>query len=174
MKIAISIDIAAPPAVVWDNICDITTHTDWMRDALDVELIGHQTQGVGTRFACETKVGPMQVTDTMEITEWSPGQKMGVRHTGIVSGEGIFSIQATGQNVIPQDATTQDADTQDATSQDAASQDAAHTRFQWSETLRFPWRLGGPVGEFLAYPVLRSMWKGNLKRLKQKIESNNS
>ena len=158
MKLTLSTDIAAPPVVVWDYISDIKTHTDWMRDAVDIQLIGHQTQGVGTRFACETKVGPLRMTDTMEITEWSPGQKMGVRHTGHVSGEGVFSMRAVGAG--------------DGAEGGGAAGDGAdsHTHFEWSEVLRFPWRLGGPVGELLAYPVLRSMWKGNLRRLKKKIE----
>ena len=42
--------------------------------------------GVGTRFECDTKIGPITLTDVMEITEWKPGKAMGVRHTGLITG----------------------------------------------------------------------------------------
>ena len=81
----------------------------------------------GTTFECDTKVGPFKLTDVMEITEWSPGKVMGVRHTGLVTGTGRFTLKkATG----------------------------GRTQFQWKEKLVFPWWMGGPVGAFVSKPVL--------------------
>jgi hypothetical protein len=41
------------------------------------------------------------------------------------------------------------------------------TRFTWVEDLRFPWWTGGLV----AAPVLRAIWRRNLRRLKDLVES---
>jgi hypothetical protein len=38
------------------------------------------------------------------------------------------------------------------------------TGFSWEEELTFPWWLGGPVGEWVARPLLTRLWRGNLRR----------
>ena len=169
MKIHVGVHIAASPADVWYAIQDVESHTEWMRDAVAIRFLGHQRQGAGTRFVCDTKIGPFSLSDVMEITEWSPGQRMGVRHSGLVVGEGAFTL------VKVESSEDEVGDSEDGreTAESSDEQDAstAHTYFQWEEKLRFPWRLGGPVTALAAWPVLRSMWKGNLLRLKTKIES---
>ena len=101
----------------------------------------------------------------MEITEWSPGQRMGVRHSGLVAGEGAFTL------VKVEGGEDEGGDRETAGQGDEQAASTAHTYFQWEEKLRFPWRLGGPVTALAAWPVLRSMWKGNLLRLKARIEN---
>ena len=44
------------------------------------------------------------------------------------------------------------------------------TRFTWTETLHFPWWLGGPFGAFVSKPILKRVWKGNLRRLALRFE----
>jgi hypothetical protein len=71
---------------------------------------------------------------------------MGVRHVGLVTGIGRFTL-------TPIDL-------------------GRRTRFGWEESLRFPWWLGGRVGEIVGGRlVLRQVWQANLRRLKQLIES---
>ena len=169
MKIHVGVHIAASPADVWYAIQDVESHTEWMRDAVAIRFLGHQRQGAGTRFVCDTKIGPFSLSDVMEITEWSPGQRMGVRHSGLVAGEGAFTL------VKVEGGEDEGNDREDlretAESSDGKAASTAHTYFQWEEKLRFPWRLGGPVTALAAWPVLRSMWKGNLLRLKARIEN---
>jgi hypothetical protein len=42
--------------------------------------------------------------------------------------------------------------------------------FCWEEVLRFPWWMGGPLGERLAKPVLGHVWRTNLRRLQAIVE----
>ena len=44
------------------------------------------------------------------------------------------------------------------------------TKFQWVETLKFPFYLGGPLGEVFGGVILKYIWKKNLKNLKEIIE----
>jgi uncharacterized protein YndB with AHSA1/START domain len=141
--IEVSVDIAAPVERVWAAVEDISTHTDWMRDAEAIRFTSTQTRGVGTTFDCDTRVGPFRLTDRMEVTEWRDGALLAIRHTGVVTGEGRFQLVATAPD---------------------------RTRFVWTETLRFPRRRGGRVAATVAAPVLRRIWKGNLERLRDLVE----
>lgn len=48
--------------------------------------------GVGATVRGRTGLGPVGFLDTMVITEWEPGRRVAVRHTGrLVRGEGWFT-----------------------------------------------------------------------------------
>ena len=144
-EIRVAIEIDATPARVWDVVEPVENHVDWMHDAVAIRFTGEQTRGVGTEFLCDTKVGPIKLVDRMEITEWVPGEVMGVRHIGLVTGSGRFTLE-------PIDL-------------------GRRTRFVWQEELTFPWWLGGPVGAFIGGKVvLRAIWKRNLRGLKRLVE----
>lgn len=144
-EIRVAIDIDATPARVWQVVEPVENHVDWMHDAVAIRFTGEQTRGVGTEFLCDTKVGPVKLVDRMQITEWAPGEVMGVRHIGLVTGSGRFTLE-------PIDL-------------------GRRTRFVWQEELTFPWWLGGPVGAFIGGKVvLRAIWKRNLRGLKQLVE----
>ncbi len=134
----------APPAEVWEDIARLDTHVEWMNDAVSIRFTGEKRQGIGVSFECDTKVGPLKTTDRMEITEWVDRELMGVRHTGVITGEGRFTLEAVGDR---------------------------QTLFAWEESLRFPWWLGGSLGAFLGAPVLRFVWHRNLKNLADRFEA---
>ena len=73
-----SIIIDRPPSVVWQSVEDIASHVEWMADAEAIRFTSASTHGVGTTFDCDTKIGPLRLTDRMEITEWIPNATMGV------------------------------------------------------------------------------------------------
>jgi hypothetical protein len=143
-KIRVSTTIDASPRAVWRQVRDIRSHLEWMADAEAIRFRTKKRAGVGTTFECDTKVGPIRLVDVMEITEWQPRKRMGVRHSGIVTGTGGFELRP--RRLRP------------------------GTRFTWEESLRFPWWMGGPVGALVGSPVLRLIWKGNLRRLKRQVE----
>jgi hypothetical protein len=145
-RISVSIELDATPQRVWEVVEPVENHVDWMHDAVAIRFQGEQTRGVGTSFLCDTKVGPIKLVDRMEITEWVPEQTMGVRHTGIVTGTGRFTI-------TPIDL-------------------GRRSRFEWAEELFFPWWLGGPIGAYVGGKVvMQAIWRRNLRELKALVEA---
>jgi uncharacterized protein YndB with AHSA1/START domain len=144
MRIKVSTTIDAPVAEVWGYIENIASHVDWMADAESITFTSARNAGVGTTFDCVTKVGPFRLNDKMAVTEWTVRRAMGIRHEGLVTGSGVFTLSKRRGN---------------------------RTRFTWKEQLTFPLWMGGPVGAFVAKPVLRSIWKRNLRRLKAHCEN---
>ncbi len=141
--IHVSISIGRSPEQVWDYVQDISSHVDWMHDAAAITFVSDQTQGVGTSFDCLTKIGPIRLMDRMTITEWQPNASMGVRHEGLVTGEGVFTLDGVGPD---------------------------RTVFSWRENLNYPWFFGGPVGAVFARPLLTAIWKRNLAHLRSRVE----
>jgi carbon monoxide dehydrogenase subunit G len=145
-RLVVAVEIDATPQDVWHVVGTVEDHVDWMADAESIRFETEQREGVGTTFVCLTKVGPLRLSDRMEITEWTPPEAMGVRHTGLVTGTGRFTLTAIDLG--------------------------RRTRFTWEESLRFPWWFGGRAGEVVAgRTVLRWIWRGNLRRLKEIVES---
>lgn len=141
--IRVSTVIDAPPARVWASVEDIASHVDWMHDAEAIRFTSERHSGVGTTFDCDTKVGPIRLTDRMEISEWVDGEAMGVRHVGVVTGAGRFTLRPVGTH---------------------------HTEFTWEEQLTFPWWLAGPLGARVGAPVLTRIWTRNLAALRELVE----
>jgi hypothetical protein len=143
-RIRVSTMLDAPPQVVWDDVQHIASHPEWMADAVGIRFLTEQTSGVGTRFACDTRIGPLRLTDIMEITEWSPGKAMGVTHTGLVTGTGRFTLKSARGD---------------------------RTQFQWREKLRFPIWMGGPLGAYASKPLLSWVWRRSMRNLQQRFSS---
>lgn len=139
--IEVSILIPASPGQVWAEVERIEHHPEWMADAVEVEFESDTRRGQGTRISVLTRIGPFRTTDELEFTEWDPPRAMGVAHQGLFGGRGRFTFEPEGVG----------------------------TRFTWAETIRFPWFLGGPVGEFLARPILTRVWRDNLRRLSSRF-----
>jgi carbon monoxide dehydrogenase subunit G len=135
--------VDAPPAAVWARLADIADHVNWMADAAAIRFSGDRRRGVGTRFECDTVVGPLTTVDVMEVVEWQDGEAIGVRHSGVVTGTGRFTLAAVS---------------------------GGRTRLAWDEDLSFPWYLGGGATSRLARPVLRRLWAGNLRRFAERVE----
>jgi carbon monoxide dehydrogenase subunit G len=144
-RIRVSIDINATTRQVWEIVEPVERHIDWMADAVAIRFQTEQTRGVGTSFFCDTKVGPIKLVDVMTITAWEPEKVMGVKHTGVVTGTGEFTLEPNG---------------------------CTGTRFTWTESLDFPWWLGGPLGAFVGGQiVMKAIWRRNLRKLKQLVEN---
>lgn len=132
--------VPSPVAATWSDLASISSHVEWMHDAESIEFLTSNHEGVGAKFECVTKVGPIRLTDKIEVTQWLEGEMMGVRHDGLVSGTGEFRLSPVrGPN------------------------GSEHTRFEWNETLRFKWWMGGFATGWMARPVLKAIWRRNLR-----------
>ena len=138
-RIRVSTTIEASLDSVWEYVRRIDSHTEWMADAESISYQGDQTEGVGTAFECLTKIGPFRLNDTMVVTEWAEKETIGVRHTGLVTGEGRFTLAPAG---------------------------ADRTEFCWTEELQFPWWMGGLLGDIIGARILEWVWRRNLKTLR--------
>ena len=137
--ISISEDYDVTPAELWAELRHIERHVQWMHDAVAIHFEGDQREGVGTSFVCATKVGPFVTNDVMTITEWVDNSLMGVEHRGLVRGVGVFRILDSSKG----------------------------STLTWSETLYFPWWMGGAFGALAASPILRALWRRNLRTLRR-------
>ena len=98
---------------------------------------------VGTKIKVLTKIGPIKLNDFMTFTKWEEKKSIGVDHIGIVTGKGEMQFEKVDENI---------------------------TKFKWIETLTFPLYFGGPIGEIIGKPIMKLIWKENLKNLKKEIE----
>jgi hypothetical protein len=74
---------------------------------------------------------------------------MGVRHVGMVTGSGVFTLTPVRSG--------------------RGKRATQQTRFVWTEQLKFPWYFGGPIGAIFARPVLGHIWRKNLRNLQQRF-----
>ena len=141
-RIRVSTTIEAPLDAVWEYVRRIDSHPEWMADAESITFQSAQTEGVDTAFDCLTKIGPLRLNDAMVITEWAEQEAIGVRHTGLVTGEGRFTLTPAGTD---------------------------RTEFCWTEELQFPWWMGGLLGDIVGARVLEWFWRRNLKTLRSQF-----
>ena len=143
-RLRVSVDLASSPAKTWAALEDIGSHVRWMDDAVAIRFTSKQRTGVGTTFECDTKVGPLSLVDQMEVVEWKPRRAMAIRHVGLVTGTGRFTLRRRLRG---------------------------GTRFTWTEALRFPLWMGGPLGALVAKPILRRIWRRDLENLRRLVDA---
>lgn len=142
--VEVSVTVGVTAEHLWSYVEQIERHVDWMADAEAIHFETSQRRGAGTRFVCDTRIGPFRLADHMEITGWDPPRSMAVRHAGLITGSGRFTLEPAGDS---------------------------STRFTWTERLTFPWYFGGRIGaRIVGQTVLKLVWRRNLTRLMQQVE----
>jgi predicted RNA binding protein YcfA (HicA-like mRNA interferase family) len=142
-RIRVSTVINASRRRVWEAVRDIGSHVQWMEDAETIRFTSPRRSGVGTTFECDSRLGPLRLTDRMQVVEWREGRGMAIRHVGTVTGLGRFSLRRRPQGTL----------------------------FVWEEELRFPWWMGGRLGSALVSPLFRLVWRRNVANLKRLVEA---
>jgi hypothetical protein len=64
--ITVVADYDVTPAALWSTLEQVERHVEWMADAESIEFLTDARRGVGTRFVCVTKVGPIRLRDVIE------------------------------------------------------------------------------------------------------------
>lgn len=139
--------VDAPLERVWEHLARLDEHVTWMRDAKEISFADERRAGVGTVFTCVTQVGPLRTRDVMTVTHWREGIEIGVEHRGAVRGSGAFLLRALS---------------------------AESTEVIWREELVFPWWFAGPLGEYLARPIFRWLWRSNLRAFAARVTTKGS
>jgi hypothetical protein len=130
---------AAPAERVFAVLTDWPRHAEWMPFTR-----AHGGHEVGAELVGWTGIGPVGFTDTMVITDWRPGRRVTVRHTGrLVRGEAFFDVSP-----LP----------------DGGS------RIRWAERLDLPLGPLGRAGWLAAGPPVRALMALGLRRLARLAE----
>ena len=142
MRLEQRIAIAAPPEVVWQAVADWERQSEWVAlTTVTVEPSGH---GVGERLTAVTRLGPIGVTDRMQVTLWEPPRRVDVVHLGrVVRGTGTFLVEPA----------------------------PGGAWFTWAEELDVPFGWLGRAGAWLLRPVGQLLLRRSLRTLARRLEA---
>lgn len=76
MRLAAAIEIAAPPAAVWEIISDPSRYLEFMSGVTRWEVQSRERQGLGARYRMLLLVGSAEIGGLIEIVEWRPGSDL--------------------------------------------------------------------------------------------------
>ena len=80
--ISVETTINAPLNEVWYEVSQIQNHSNWMKDAVNIDFQSESKSGVGTKIKVLTKIGPIKLNDYMTFTKWEEKKIIGVDHVG--------------------------------------------------------------------------------------------
>ena len=136
------VEIDAPIGQVWARIADVERQPDWMTDLRSVRVTTLGPIGVGTRAEGRVRILGLSVDDPVEIVEFEPPHRYGIRHLGRFAGGGRIAL-----------------DTLDG---------GRRTRVEWAETLVPP--VLPNLGSLVQAPILGRVFQADLERLKALVE----
>ena len=137
-----SVWIDTPRERVWNVLIDLDRQTIWMRDAIDIRLLGPGPLRLGTRLEVPTRVTLLRITDVLEVTGFDPPIRFAVRHEGPVRGEGEFML----------------------------IKDGDATELHWTEELEPPFGVLGEIALSVLAPIIRRTFRRDLRRLRRLVE----
>jgi len=70
MRVAVAIEVAAPPELVWEFVTDPARYLHFMAGMTRYEVVGERDRGVGARYRTLMRVGSAELGGQIEIVEW--------------------------------------------------------------------------------------------------------
>lgn len=129
VELTVPVDVDAPAEAVWEKATDWPGQGEWILGTRVVVDGPGDGRHFGARLRAVTGVGPLSVTDTMEIVAWEPPRRCVVRHTGkVIRGDGVFEVVPLGPH---------------------------RARLLWSELLDLPLGAVGVLGWRVVAPAVR-------------------
>ncbi|MBA3628122.1 MAG: SRPBCC family protein [Actinobacteria bacterium] len=84
--------LPGPPEIVWELITDWEHQDDWMLEASDFAVVSSHREGIGVEAEATISIGGIKTRDRVRITQWEPGQLLGIAHLGWVSGHADMKL----------------------------------------------------------------------------------
>jgi carbon monoxide dehydrogenase subunit G len=76
MRVAESIEVSAPPSVVWDVLSDPTRYLHFLSGFTRWEVVSDEPGGVGARYKMLMRVGSAEIGGLVEVVEWVPEREL--------------------------------------------------------------------------------------------------
>ena len=71
MRIAVSIEVSAPPELVWEFVTDPSRYLHFMAGMTRFEVVSDRPNGVGARYRTLMRVGSAEVGGLIEVVEYA-------------------------------------------------------------------------------------------------------
>jgi uncharacterized membrane protein len=141
--IRMEVVVDAPIADTWSVLKDIPLQREWMREMVEVNVNTPGPVAVGTRAESIVRIFGIPAPDPVEVVEFEPPTRYGIRHVGWFKGTGLITLES-------------------------GAGDTA-TTVRWEETLVPPLlpNLGAPVMASALQPVFQA----DLVRFKRLVET---
>lgn len=143
IALEMTIDVDAPPSVVWPFIVDWENLGKWMLEASGFEVQTKHREGEGVLAEATIRIGPISTIDRIRVTQWNPPFLLGLDHIGWVKGTGRMELHTR----------------------------SVGTHLVWNERLIPPWGLLGALGIRSWKPLMRRAFIRDLRTLKRLVES---
>jgi uncharacterized membrane protein len=96
MRLAESIEVNAPPALVWDQVADPGRYLHFMSGITRWSVEGEQATGLGARYRMLLRVGSAEVGGLIELVEFTPERDMAWNSVTGVDQRGRWRIRERG------------------------------------------------------------------------------
>jgi hypothetical protein len=139
--VRLSVDgvLAVGADAAWAHLCRWERQAAWMADADEVRVLGSAREGVGVRIGVRTRVLNVPAfTEVLEVVRWEPPRLLQIAHTGFVRGAGEWRLEPLGTDA---------------------------TRFTWTEDLRLPVPVVGPIALRVYARFMRRLMRRSIEGL---------